>query len=92
MLSVFDNNMLGTVPSSIGNLVNLEELIIGNNAFYGELPTELAQCTQFKTLMIGNNAFKGEYANLYKKFPNLITFEFEISNSKGSIATLDTED
>ena len=91
-LSVFDNQLLGVIPESIGDLASLEELVLSNNAFYGDLPHQLVKLTKLKTLLIGNNSFKGEFAQLGKKFPNLVEFDYENASRGGVLATLDTED
>ena len=93
VLSVFDNNFFGTIPASIGDLANLEELVLSNNAFYGDLPTEMANLTNLKVLILGNNAFETNFTSSKTKLPpSLQQFDFNNVNSKGSIATLDTED
>ena len=44
-LDLNSNNLLGTIPSEIGNLVALERIDLWNNAITGDIPTELGHLT-----------------------------------------------
>ena len=84
---------MGLFLLSIGDLANLEELVLSNNAFYGDLPSEMANLTNLKILILGNNAFKSNFTSSNSKLPpSLQQFDFNNASGKESIATLDTED
>ena len=43
-----DNMLSGTLPTTIGSLVALEELRIQRNSFAGQLPTEMGNMISLK--------------------------------------------
>ncbi|KAL1307963.1 hypothetical protein HN51_049875 [Arachis hypogaea] len=56
---ILDHNFLsGTIPS-LGSLVELREVSLGNNNFSGEIPFEIGKLSRLKTLDFSNNAFNG---------------------------------
>lgn len=64
MISV-DNNFLGQVPTSLGNLVNLRLLVLGGNRLGDfstgslEFITSLTDCSQMEILALSFNNFGG---------------------------------
>ena len=51
---LYDNKFEGQIPASIGNLVNLRELVMGENYFSGTLPTEFNQLANLEQLSMQN--------------------------------------
>jgi Leucine-rich repeat (LRR) protein len=49
---MFDNKLTGTIPTEIGNLVNLVEFNIGFNSFTGSIPTFVGQLENLGELML----------------------------------------
>ena len=79
--------------SRIKALMNGEYKPVGlMDQFYGELPHELAQLVNLRTLLLGNNGFKGNYVTLKRQLPNIVDFDLDDANTKGSLVTLDSED
>ena len=73
-LNLFRNHFEGNLPSSIGDISNLEELDLSFNDFSGEIPMELvANCTFLRTLRLSNNNFHG---NFFSKNFNLSMLDF----------------
>eukprot|EP00934_Nitzschia_sp_Nitz4_P008465 Nitzschia sp. Nitz4//scaffold95_size97785//2765//5123//NITZ4_004654-RA/size97785-augustus-gene-0.94-mRNA-1//1//CDS//3329560433//8455//frame0 len=58
-LDVHDNNLDGTIPTGMANMVNLTDLDLSVNAFEGSLPTELGALTQLETLNVSSNYLTG---------------------------------
>ncbi|XP_057979670.1 protein NSP-INTERACTING KINASE 1-like isoform X2 [Malania oleifera] len=53
-------NLAGTLSSSIGNLTNLQIVLLQNNNITGPIPAELGKLTKLHTLDLSNNLFTGE--------------------------------
>ena len=51
---LYDNQFQGQLPTSIGSLLQLRELVLGENYFSGTLPTELSQLPNLEQLSIQN--------------------------------------
>ena len=79
------------MPSVLGELVNLEELILSDNLFYGTIPTELASLTKLKVLMLNNNDLKGDFAALAKSIPTMLQFEYVNLNDTNNSVLVDTD-
>ncbi|XP_044415578.1 receptor-like protein EIX2 [Triticum aestivum] len=69
--SVQDANMIGNLPSWIGNMTNLSVLHASKNMLSGSLPVGVGALSNLKSLILGNNNFSGvllkeQFANLGK--------------------------
>lgn len=53
-------NLSGTLSPSIGNLTNLQTVLLQNNRILGPLPYELGRLPKLQTLDLSNNMFTGE--------------------------------
>lgn len=53
-------NLSGTLSASIGNLTNLQIVLLQNNEITGPIPAELGKLSKLHTLDLSNNFFKGE--------------------------------
>ncbi|KAH9772118.1 protein NSP-INTERACTING KINASE 1 [Citrus sinensis] len=52
-------NLSGTLSSSIGNLTNLQLVLLQNNNISGHIPTEIGKLSKLLTLDLSNNFFTG---------------------------------
>ena len=59
-LTLYGNNLTGTLPQEIGNLTNLRHLSVGSNELTGSIPTEIGDLTELYRLGLGNNQFSGQ--------------------------------
>lgn len=84
-LSIESNLFSGTIPKEIGNLINLEKLIISSNAFTGELPATLAKLTNLIDLRISDNNFSGRIPGFINKFTQLKKLQIQGSFLEGPI-------
>lgn len=64
----YTNAMNGTIPSTLGNLVKLERLVLGQNDFHGTLPTQLNNLVNIKELSFFHENSEGK---LNGKIPTL---------------------
>ena len=54
MLSLYDNELSGEIPSELGRLTNLRALRLDGNELSGEIPPELGSLTNLEELYLGN--------------------------------------
>lgn len=45
-MALFNNSLTGSIPTSIGRQLELQELHLEFNKFHGQIPTELGNCQQ----------------------------------------------
>ena len=60
ILNLFDNNLSGSIPMELGQLMYLEELNLGSNQISGEIPATLGQLSNLVVMDLGNNDLSGE--------------------------------
>ncbi|KAK3212184.1 hypothetical protein Dsin_016890 [Dipteronia sinensis] len=53
-------NLSGTLSPSIGNLTNLQIVLLQNNNITGPIPSEIGRLSKLQTLDLSNNLFTGE--------------------------------
>ncbi|KAK3031789.1 hypothetical protein RJ639_036941, partial [Escallonia herrerae] len=71
-------NLSGTLSPSIGNLTNLQIVLLQNNNLTGSLPSELGKLPKLKTLDLSDNFFTGEIPS---SLSNLKSLEYLWSKS-----------
>ncbi len=59
ILRLFGNQLNGSIPQEIGNLVNLEALILEWNHLIGSIPQDIGKLTNLKYLEMGGNELSG---------------------------------
>ncbi|GKD48872.1 leucine-rich repeat protein [Tanacetum coccineum] len=58
-LGLGDNQLFGSLPSSIGSLVGLTTLDLGSNRFKGKIPTTIGKLQKLQFLGLYSNQFSG---------------------------------
>jgi hypothetical protein len=84
-LDLQDNRLGHVVPTAIGNLVNLRELLLRNNLFYGPLPSEFGALTNLHHLNLAKNDFEGPIPAIWKNMKELRNFDVSSNLLTGSI-------
>jgi Leucine-rich repeat (LRR) protein len=64
-------NLSGPLSPSIGNLTNLEIILLQNNNINGRIPAEIARLTKLKTLDLSSNQISGEIPAAVSRLTNL---------------------
>ena len=67
------NHLVGSLPSTLGNLVELEHFDLANNGFTGEIPASLGKCENLKVLRL--RGMKGLTGPLPETLGNLSKLE-----------------
>ncbi len=72
-LDLEQNQLYGLLPSELGNLADLEELLLGLNQLSGRIPTELGNLANLQVLSLGVNQLSGRIPS---ELGNLSNLEF----------------
>ncbi|CAI0405225.1 unnamed protein product [Linum tenue] len=59
-LGLPSQSLSGTLSPSIGNLTNLQSVLLQNNAISGPIPSTIGKLDKLQTLDLSNNSFYGE--------------------------------
>ena len=65
------NNLTGVIPAALGNLTNLESLVLVGNQLRDEIPTELGNLTNLEKLNLSFNQLSGEIPAALGSLSNL---------------------
>eukprot|EP00546_Thalassionema_frauenfeldii_P010805 CAMPEP_0178930374 /NCGR_PEP_ID=MMETSP0786-20121207/21184_1 /TAXON_ID=186022 /ORGANISM="Thalassionema frauenfeldii, Strain CCMP 1798" /LENGTH=353 /DNA_ID=CAMNT_0020606863 /DNA_START=1 /DNA_END=1060 /DNA_ORIENTATION=+ len=88
VLSLYGNELSGPLPTTLGNMVELEKLWIDENSLNGTLPTELGLLTNLDDLSIYENHFEG---SLPTEFGQLTQIERIWANNMRLAGSIPTE-
>ncbi|KAH7674524.1 Non-specific serine/threonine protein kinase protein [Dioscorea alata] len=78
-------SLSGTLSSSVGNLTNLEILLLQNNNISGQVPSELGKLSKLHTLDLSNNYFTGEIPTSLGKLKSLEYLRLSNNSLSGAI-------
>jgi len=83
----FSNNKLsGKIPTSLGILVKLEALVLGNNSLMGELPSTLKNCSNLIMLDVGENRLSGPIPSwIGENMQQLIILSMRVNHFTGNL-------
>ncbi|CAL5341411.1 unnamed protein product [Camellia sinensis] len=84
LLSMAANNLAGPIPSSIGRLHKLQELLLGRNKFT-ELSSSLGNLTSFIILDLSENNIHGSITSSLGNCHSLLDIALSQKNLNGSI-------
>ena len=84
-LSLYNNGLSGEIPAELGNLTNLQTLILENNELSGEIPAELGDLANLQTLDLCGNGLSGEIPAELGDLANLQTLSLYDNQLSGEI-------
>lgn len=79
------NNLIGTIPPELGQLVHLEYLRFRGNGLSGPIPPELGNLTNLGTLNLRQNRLSGPIPPELGKLENLDTLSLYVNQLNGRI-------
>ena len=84
-LDLSDNGLKGSMPESIGNLVNLEYLYLSNNQLSGSIPDSIGNLLNLRSLNLSENQLSGSILENIGNLENLRTLYLSSNQFSGSI-------
>ncbi|KAL4281271.1 hypothetical protein GQ457_03G026840 [Hibiscus cannabinus] len=78
-------NLSGTLAPNIGNLTNLQLVILQNNNILGNIPSELGRLPKLKTLDLSNNRFDGQIPSTLSHLKSLQYLRLNNNTLSGAI-------
>ncbi|KAM5555353.1 hypothetical protein ABKV19_023318 [Rosa sericea] len=84
-LVIGENHLHGSIPTGLGNLVNLEYLEMEENSFTGSIPTDIGQLSGLGWLLLNNNQLSGSIPSSLGNLTLLTILELQENNLEGSI-------
>ena len=71
LLDLWENNLIGTLPSSLGSLTKLTELSLLGNQLSGTIPSSLGNLTNLEILQLNQNQLTGSIPSSLGSLTNL---------------------
>ena len=71
VLNLAENKLTGTIPTQLGNLTNLTELVLWDNRLSGGIPAQLGSLTELTELNLGLNQLTGPVPSWLGSMANL---------------------
>ncbi|MFD2571789.1 putative Ig domain-containing protein [Spirosoma soli] len=84
-VSLFSNNLVGTIPASLSALSNLTGLILENNQLSGPIPPSLSALSNLTQLNVGFNRLSGGIPSSLSALTNLTSLNLGVNGLSGSI-------
>ncbi|XP_010265514.1 PREDICTED: putative leucine-rich repeat receptor-like serine/threonine-protein kinase At2g24130 [Nelumbo nucifera] len=84
-LHLGENLIVGSIPASISNLVNLTLLNLSSNLLNGSIPPELCRVTRLERLYLSNNSLSGEIPSAFGNISHLGLLDLSRNKLSGSI-------
>ena len=82
-----EKNLTGTIPGELGNLMELEQLHLGNNKFAGGIPKELGNLSNLTKLTLSHSTLTGAIPKELGNLTNLQTLDISGNQLSGAIPT-----
>jgi len=87
-ITLYKNNLSGTIPASIGNLTALTSLYLNKNNISGIIPETIGNLTNLKFLSLFANQLTGPIPYSIGKLVNLEGLKLSTNQLSGSIPTI----
>jgi hypothetical protein len=84
-LSLFFNEMSGSIPAELGNLANLQTLNLFSNGLSGPIPTELRNLANLEYLRLSDNGLSGPIPAELGNLANLWSLDLGSNGLSGQV-------
>ena len=84
-VSLYGNNLVGTIPSALGNLTALTSLNLVDNELRSTIPSEMANLTALTSLRLGENDLSGTIPSNLANLTALTSLRLEDNDLSGTI-------
>jgi hypothetical protein len=84
-INLFFNDLSGTLPSSIGNLVQLQRLLISSNYISGAIPVSIGNLVNLEGLFLSSNQLTGAIPSSIVNLVHLISLQLNNNQLTGTI-------
>ncbi|KAI4333512.1 hypothetical protein L6164_018306 [Bauhinia variegata] len=84
-LSLIDNQISGSIPAELGDIITLESLVLEDNLLGGPLPSKLGNLVRLQRLLLTANNFTGPIPESFGKLKNLTILTIDGSRISGKI-------
>lgn len=79
------NNLTGSIPYSIGDLLNLNYFNVYDNELTGEIPSSIGKLTKLTHLYLGRNPLQGIIPDQLSSLTNLTYLYLDYTNLEGAV-------
>ncbi|PAN43187.2 hypothetical protein PAHAL_8G236300 [Panicum hallii] len=79
------NKLTGSIPSNVGDLINLESLDISNNQLSGEIPHTLGECLHLESIHLEVNFLSGSIPSSIMSLRGMTEMDLSQNNLSGEI-------
>lgn len=83
-INLYNNNLSGSIPESIGNLDALVSLDLGESSFQGPLPPELSNCEALEDISLARCGFTGSIPEEWSSLKQLERIDLNSNELSGS--------
>ncbi|CDP21912.1 unnamed protein product, partial [Coffea canephora] len=87
-LYLYQNNLAGAIPKSLGNLTNLIELDLSDSQFSGSIPVSIGNLNNLEKLFLPNNQFSGTIPQEIGNLSKLVSLELFRNQFSGPLPEL----
>lgn len=85
-LVLYNNNLNGSIPASLGNLTALTNLaIFGNNGLHGKIPTSIGNLVNLLSLNLSNNNLSDTITSTFGNLIHLTTLNLATNKLEGNL-------
>ncbi|XP_016548011.1 protein NSP-INTERACTING KINASE 3 isoform X2 [Capsicum annuum] len=84
-LALPSQSLSGTLSPGIGNLTNLQYVLLQNNAISGHIPDVIGKLQTLQTIDLSNNKFEGKIPTSFEDLKNLNYLDVSYNNLSGTL-------